>query len=355
MDPTAATASGSAVGAPIREDRWRHALILVVTRRCDLRCAYCPTVKDGLPDLTPADVRRAIDLFVDLYGGGEAKLFGGEPLLVPELVAEAFRYAPPSVRLWLSTNGTRLTEEVLGWVEARPDSVLTVSLDGAPRDHDGLRRRAAGSGGRGDAAGAAQESSYDAVVRWLPRLSRLPGFTITQTIAPSTASRAADNFRHLLGLGVRRFNLLPGYHIPWRPEQIQALEEAFVAIGDEIEATWARGERLYLRNLFVRAPTPFFNAGMVVDVDRAIHPSNLILSGTFDELRGVTALGTLDAPPDRPALDAAAEATPALLASRLPAHVMAATASVDAALTRLCNRLYAPYLRHRAARRARAA
>ena len=111
MAVTAATASGEP-DAVVHPDRWRHSLILVVTRRCNLRCAYCPTVKDGLPDLTVDDVHRAIDVFVERFGGGDLKLFGGEPLLVPDLVRAAITYAPPSVRVYLSTNAVPLDDDL---------------------------------------------------------------------------------------------------------------------------------------------------------------------------------------------------------------------------------------------------
>ena len=58
-------------------------LILTVTRDCDLRCTYCPTVKDGFPSLSTADALRAPDLFADRYAGpegGDVKLSGGERL-----------------------------------------------------------------------------------------------------------------------------------------------------------------------------------------------------------------------------------------------------------------------------------
>ena len=61
-----------------------RSLILTVTRRCNLRCSYCPTVKDGWPSLSVDDALEAIALFTERYGGGDIKLFGGEPLLVPE-------------------------------------------------------------------------------------------------------------------------------------------------------------------------------------------------------------------------------------------------------------------------------
>jgi len=318
-----------------RPDRWRRSLILVVTRRCQLRCAYCPTVKEGEPDLSREDVRRALALFVDRYGGGDAKLFGGEPTLVPELVEEAVTGAPPTVRVWLSTNGLGLDDALLDLLEAHPEVTVTLSLDGEARDHDGLRRGAA---------------SHARVLELLPRLRRLPRLVVTQTIAPSTAARAAANFRWLRGLGLHRFNLLPAYFLPWTEPQLTALEASLAAIGDEIRATWAAGERLYLRNLFVRAPTPFYNTGFVVDVDRRIHPSNLILAGAFDALRDQTALGTLDDPPTAEALEAAAPSAAELLRAHTDPMVWASTLAADAALTRLCDALYPAYFAAREAR-----
>ncbi|MFZ5479992.1 MAG: radical SAM protein [Myxococcota bacterium] len=326
----------TASGEP-RADRWRASLLLTVTRRCNLRCAYCPTVKDGLPDLTAADAMRALDVFVATLGGGEVKLFGGEPLLVPEVVEAVIREAPPTTRVYLSTNALHLDARWIALLHAHPSVTLTVSLDGHARDHDALRRGA---------------PSHDPVVALLPELLRLPRFVVTQTIAPATAARAAANFRHLRALGITRFNLLPGYFLPWRPHQLAALETSFGEIADVFEEAWRRGERLYLRNLFVRAPTPFFNTGMVVDVDRTIHPSNLILAGAFDGLRGRTAVGTLDDPPTREALEAAGARVPALLREHVPADVLASTEAADAALTRLCNRLYPAYFARLARERA---
>ena len=324
------TASGNAAAHP---DRWRNSLILVVTRRCDLRCAYCPTVKDGEPDLSAADAVAAVRLFVQRYGGGDCKLFGGEPLLVPDVVRAVIESAPPSVHVYLSTNGTHLDEDWLAFLHANPRVTLTLSLDGEARDHDGLRRGAA---------------SHAPVVARLPQLLKLPRFVVTQTIAPSTAVRAAANFHYLRSLGIRRFNLLPGYYIPWRPEQLDALEAGFAAIGDTILAAWDAGERLYLRNLFVRAPVAFYNTGFVVDSDRRIYANNLILAGKLDHLRARASLGTLDAPPDATALAAAGPNAAEFLESELGGEVMQATAQADAALTRLCNRLYPAYFEHRA-------
>ena len=314
-------------------------LVLVVTRACNQRCAYCSTVKEGWPSLTEADVRIAISLFARQYGGGDIKLFGGEPLLVPDVVRAAFDAArsEPSVRrVYLSTNGIGLDSSWLSWLRAQPKAILTISLDGRPEDHRHLRRVQSGV-----------VEPYDHVVSLLPELLTAPRLVVTQTIAPSTAASAAPNFRHLLSLGFRRFNLLPGYYLPWSEDHLAELRAGLSAIGDEIRRWWSGGRYLYLRNLFTRAPTPFFNTGLVVDSDRSIHPSNLGLSGALDELRECTRVGSLDEPPSADALAAAAADVPALLAHHLPARVWASTLAVDSALTVFCRSLVRPFAAYR--------
>jgi hypothetical protein len=330
-----------------RAQQSRNTLILTVTRACNLRCAYCPTVKDGWPSLTEADARQAVALFADRYGGGDVKLFGGEPLLVPAVVRAAMEAArdEPAIRwVYLSTNGLGLDADWLAYLSSYPKAILTVSLDGRPRDNRRLRRALPGVA-----------DAYDHIVALAPALHRTPRVVVTQTIAPATAGEAADNLRHILELGFWRVNLLPGYYIPWRDSQLSALEAAFDEIGTLIEERWASGQTFYLRNLFTWAPTPFFNTGLVVDSDRTIHPSNVGLSGQLDGLRGQTGVGSLDAPPTPEALAQRATEVNAMLRASLPDRVWASTQAVDAALSRLCERLYPAYVRHRRTRKAVAA
>jgi pyruvate-formate lyase-activating enzyme len=308
------------------------ALILTVTRACDLRCSYCPTAKDGWPSLSPEDARRAVRLFAERYGGGDLKIFGGEPLLVPDVVDAALDEAeaqPALRRAYLSTNGLGLSPARLGSLARRSKLILTLSMDGAPEDHRRLRR----------ATSPDTPDAYSHLVSLMPLLLRFPRMVVTQTVAPAAAKRAGANFAHLRGLGIRRFNLLPGYYLPWRPEQLAALEKGFAEIGEAFISAWRGGDRLYLRNLFTRAPTPFFNTGLVVDSDRTIHPSNIGLSGALDDTRSRTQVGDLDDPPSPEALAARALEINGLLQEVLRPEVWQSTLDVDAALTRLCRRL----------------
>jgi MoaA/NifB/PqqE/SkfB family radical SAM enzyme len=318
-------------------------LILTVTRACNLRCVYCPTVKDDWPSLSADDARRGLDLFAE-RGGGDVKLFGGEPLLVPDVVRAVMDHAttrPEIRRVYLSTNGLGLTPAWLDYLRGYPKAILTISLDGKPEDNRNFRRPAEGD----------VPDAYDHVVALLPELRTVPRVVITQTIPPTTAGRAAENFRHLAGLGFWRFNLLPGYYIPWTDKRLQELRVGFDGIRDEIVARWERGEKLYLRNLFTWQPTPFFNTGFVVDADGTIHPSNVGLSGALEGLLGQTRCGSLDDPPSAEVLEAKAREVNGLLERSLPPRVWASTLAVDAELTRLCRSLYPHYARYRAARR----
>jgi sulfatase maturation enzyme AslB (radical SAM superfamily) len=319
-------------------------LILTVTRACNLRCSYCPTAKDGWPSLDESSALRALDLFCERWGGGDVKLFGGEPLLVPHVVRaviNAARENPKIRRVYLSTNGLPLDAEWLSLLRQEKKLILTLSLDGRAEDNRRHRR-----------ALPNVADAYDHVQTLLPELVRMPRTVVTQTIAPSLARVADQNFQHLLGLGFTRFNFLPGYYIKWRSEQLAELAASFDRMHDIIVQRWRSGGRLYVRNLFTLVPTPFFNTGVVVDSDGSIHPNNLGLSGALEELLPETRVGTLDAPPSPELLEERAKTVNSLLQAALPEGVWDSTLAVDRELTRFCQGLYGEYAEYRRRRRA---
>ena len=133
---------------------------------------------------------------------------------------------------------------------------------------------------------------------------------------------------------------------------LDALETSMERVAQQIIAEWTADKPMYVRNLFTWAPTPFFNTGFVVDADRTIHPSNIGLSGALDELRSQTQVGTLDDPPDKEALRAAAEQTNTLLKAHLPERVWESTQAVDKLLSGFCRQLYPHWAAYRKRRRA---
>ena len=96
---------------------------------------------------------------------------------------------------------------------------------------------------------------------------------------------------------------------------------------------------------------PFFNEGLIVDSDGSIHPSNVGLAGSFDDLRAQTKVGDLDDLPDLATLRAAAERTRGLLEATTPPRILQSTHAADAELTRFVRSLLPHWAAQRRARR----
>lgn len=315
MAPTARTASGSA----------RSRLILTVTRACDARCSYCPVVKSAQA-LAPDDAILALRMFAERWGGGDVKLFGGEPLLEPSVVravVDAVQDDPRLLRVQIGTNGLHLDRGWLDWLGRRSKAQIQVSIDGPPALH--ARHRP-----------APDPPGWEPLWRLLPDLARARRVAVAMTIPPESAALAAGSFDHLLGLGFRRLTLLPGYMLPWSRDRLTELRASFGQIRTRLEAGWRAGERLTLRNLFVRSPVPLFDPGILVDADRSIHTGNAALAAGLGSLPEATRVGDLDHPPAPDLVAARARDLPALLEAALPPHVWRSMLAVDAELARLC-------------------
>lgn len=135
------------------------ALCLLVAHTCDLNCSYCFASqgkfhgKEGI--MTIETAKRAIDFLVENSGNRrnlEVDFFGGEPLLNFELCKETVAYARSiekahnkNFRFTLTTNGVKLTDEVIEWANKECYNVV-LSLDGRKEVHDRFRVDRAGRG-----------------------------------------------------------------------------------------------------------------------------------------------------------------------------------------------------------------
>jgi radical SAM protein with 4Fe4S-binding SPASM domain len=114
---------------------------LGATQGCNLACSHCSSGSEPGPlgALEPALMRR---LFSELHeiGCQQVHVTGGEPLLHPDLLApldEAFRLG---LNVLLTTNGTKVTEELADALAARPFRCVSVSFDGPDAaSHDLVR------------------------------------------------------------------------------------------------------------------------------------------------------------------------------------------------------------------------
>lgn len=121
-------------------------LILSLTNRCNLSCTYCYNGSPGpKQDMPVSMVEKAIALAVE---GGEPfhlQLTGGEPTLVPQLIACAAAQAHESGlcrSMGIQTNATALTPDLMELFKTHGLQV-GVSLDGPPDIQERMRGKAA--------------------------------------------------------------------------------------------------------------------------------------------------------------------------------------------------------------------
>ena len=179
-------------------------LHLVLTGRCNLRCAYCyqnrrsrgrmrwETLCEGLA-LAAASPAKELHLVFS----------GGEPLLEMPLIRRAVRLArtlrpePGALRLAVITNGTLLRPETASYLVDQGFEVL-LSFDGSPAAQD-LR-------GRGTFA--ILDRRLEELRRDHPAFLRR-GLTVAVTLTPRTIGGLAGAIRYLNWKGVRRITVYP--------------------------------------------------------------------------------------------------------------------------------------------------
>ncbi|MBW2262671.1 MAG: radical SAM protein [Deltaproteobacteria bacterium] len=256
---------------------------LVVTRSCNLECTYCP-VEKGPVHLAAGQAREAVRTLAR-RGGGLVRLTGGEPSLRWKTVSsaldevEAARETGASITVEICTNGAGLGGRRLERLD-RPWVRVILSLDGTQ---------------------AAQEASGRVRIEHLDDLMALPGFSVTQTIAPEQSGRVLDNFLHLWGRGIRRFNFLPVYYVRWPARSVKDLAEGLDAVAGFLAPRLGRGG-VDVLNLHRSGAVPLFNDDITLDADGTWYRTNLVLADrvTHPVLESLRA-GDASCVPDVPA------------------------------------------------------
>ncbi len=141
-------------------DKLSH-LILNVTHRCNLRCAYCSYCgghksrrKHSTKSMTLDVGKSAINWFnKHSYSSRELRIsfYGGEPLLCFTKIKELVRYSQSlswnsNIQYQINTNGTLITDEVVDWLIEHPNVVVNITVNGDKELHDRFRIYEPGKG-----------------------------------------------------------------------------------------------------------------------------------------------------------------------------------------------------------------
>lgn len=202
-------------------------LELILTARCNLRCAYCyqNARRDGA--MPWATLRAALDHLLAVCAPVvEVAFHGGEPLLEFDLIRRAVHYVRRArrrgrvVRFTLLTNGLRMDDEVATFL-ARHRVTTQLSFDGVPVMQE---RRAPGTFARLDAL-------LDRLRRTRPAFFRRR-LCINMTLRSATLDGLADSVDYFLAKDVRELTITPllTHDAAWRRDSIETLRAQYARV-----------------------------------------------------------------------------------------------------------------------------
>lgn len=263
-------------------------LTIVLTHRCNLRCRYCPTLRNH-STISYSTAIIAVDLFLNEQGRKYLiKFSGGEPLIKFALLKNIIIFArnkagrlSKNIQFQITTNGILLSDTIIDFFNRSKDIELMISLDGDRNTQ--LHNRIAVN---------KKLNSFDNIALKKNKILLLPRVTINMVVAPNEAKRFYYSFLYVLKLGFRCFNFLPAYFIYWDKEKIKKLREEFARITKFIIENKKKVD-IYLKNLYYLNLTPLFCNGLVVDCNGDIFTNNLILSRQFVHLRNQLKVGNI--------------------------------------------------------------
>ena len=222
-------------------------LILSLTHRCNLRCAYCYAGRSMARAMPLSVACKALDYaFRSPDPAVNLTFFGGEPLLEPDLIDAIAQQAQAraatsgkTLRMGLTTNGTLLSRHMD--LLCRHGLIVTVSLDGDRDVHDATRVWPNGGG----SWQAAQAGLGEAMARGLA--------VRTVSVAhPGNADRLGASFDAVAALGHSRLVFNFDYSAPWDDASLSRCEAGLESLADRALARYRAGHDFSVQPLHAK-------------------------------------------------------------------------------------------------------
>ena len=184
---------------------------IFITNRCNLDCSYC-YIKKQARDIEAETAHRILEYILDdpFFDQHHIVLFGGEPLLKPDLIEDIVRFGYKQasknkkiLTFSIYTNGTLLTQSVLNSLFELGVGV-DLSLDGIKESHN-LSRPFKNS-----------FESFSTIEKKIPMLlQRYPFSMVHACITPANVKYLSENFRYFIDCGFKRILCQPVLSLNW--------------------------------------------------------------------------------------------------------------------------------------------
>lgn len=243
-------------------------LQLMVTRRCHLRCVYCPADKRD-EDLDLGAAQRALELlFKSQSESFRVDFAGGEPLLRKPWVREIIEHCRSRARelgkrdsYYLVTNGIELSADFSRFLSDY-DLELEISIDGDEDSHN-----------RNKVAVDRSLNPYRTLLENFAAV-RQHGihYNAVLVFTPASFATLRRDLEHVLSLGFQNIsiNYAIGYH--WEPETIERYVDLLVELVERYDMA-QKGEQaaFFIKNLLYKSEPTVLNSELMVDTDGSLH------------------------------------------------------------------------------------
>jgi len=243
-----------------------HNLQIMTTRRCQLRCTYCPVVKRDADTPLPVIERASRVLLGSSHPEIRLDFTGGEPLLrwdvlrgVCARACEEAGRRGKTLGFYMVTNGfllDRPTADTLADLGFR----VELSLDGEESTHNRCKKPLEQG-----------ENPYERTVRALEcALEAGLDHTVVMVVSPETVDGMGEGFAHAVALGARCVDVNYAIGRFWSDEDTERFIAGLVKIVEEHAETIRRGA-IEIGNLGSRVEPAVLNGEWMVETDGTLH------------------------------------------------------------------------------------
>lgn len=183
-----------------QEENGEYILCLHPSRKCNLNCKYCFKEENYLlkEKLSAQTAKNAINFLINNFGKYASKYIvdlagSGEPMLEFNLVKEIVEYCDNkrneigiNIEIMFPTNATKLTQEMVEYIDSHSNIIIGVSIDGDKTFNDNNRVYKDGTG------------TYKDIVKGINSLkNKKPGLAVTITPLNQEVDLIYDHLYHL--------------------------------------------------------------------------------------------------------------------------------------------------------------
>lgn len=252
----------------------RGNLQIMMTRRCHLRCSYCPVLK-GEDDTNKKVIYKTIQLlFKQPQKYLRLDFTGGEPLLRFDLIVKAVKFArklsaknKKNISFYMVTNLIALDEKKADFLK-KENFFLELSCDGMKKCHNKYK-----------ISTFPHIDPYEATISKLKYIfSKKINYCVIMVAAPQTCGLLYENFCHLLRLGFRNIGINYALCDYWNQKDKNIFLNQLNLIKIKF-GSYLKKNLISLFNFQTREEPTILNSEIMVDTDGSLHLSTDWLFG----------------------------------------------------------------------------